>query len=415
LEFFNGLLAQVHLEQNASVIPAQAGIQRPIARQWIAAFGRGAGRTNAAPFQGEPLEQRSTCDSERARSSLAASHRSSWRFRNTISAVDSPNPKPEIQNPQSDHSQTMQCMEVWGGNRAVDSGVVMAGLDAWVFSQPCGSDAGGDVHYVSSCATGRITRLLLADVSGHGAVVADTAGKLRQLMRRYVNHIDQKKFVASLNGEFAALSQDGRFATAIATTFFAPTRHISLCNAGHPPPLLYRASKREWSLLHAAPTSVSEKSPQNDAANIPLGVFDVSTYDQHSIRLSVGDLVLCYTDGLTESRDADGRLLGTRGLLEIVRKLDVSRPEIFISSLMKAIAALNETNLRGDDVTALLFRPNGLAKRAPLSERLRGAGRWFAVAGKRLIGGKEPIPWPESKIANLGGAIFAPLNRMWRG
>ena len=63
-----------------------------------------------------------------------------------------------------------QCMEVWRGNQPVDNGVVMPGLDAWVYSRPLGdAKAGGDVHYVSSCATGRITRLLVADVSGHGA------------------------------------------------------------------------------------------------------------------------------------------------------------------------------------------------------------------------------------------------------
>ena len=70
----------------------------------------------------------------------------------------------------------MQCMEIWGGNQMVDNHVVMPGLDAWVYSRPYGqAAAGGDVHYVSSCATGRITRLLIADVSGHGSQVAQTA------------------------------------------------------------------------------------------------------------------------------------------------------------------------------------------------------------------------------------------------
>ena len=80
-------------------------------------------------------------------------------------------------NPDPQH---MQCMEVWGGNQVVDSGVVMAGLDAWVYSKPFGgAEGGGDVYYVSSCATGRITRLLVADVSGHGSSVAQTAAGLR--------------------------------------------------------------------------------------------------------------------------------------------------------------------------------------------------------------------------------------------
>src|SRR5205085_11389593 len=84
-----------------------------------------------------------------------------------------------LQKPQS-NAKHMQCMEVWGGNAQTNNGVSMLGLDAWVYSKPYESaEAGGDVYYVSSCATGRITRLLVADVSGHGNAVSETAGVLR--------------------------------------------------------------------------------------------------------------------------------------------------------------------------------------------------------------------------------------------
>src|SRR5687768_8056732 len=83
-------------------------------------------------------------------------------------------------------AQLMQCMEVWGGSDIVEKTVAMPGLDAWVYCKPY-RDAvgGGDVYYVSSCATGRITRLLVADVSGHGDAVRETAIALRGMMRRY--------------------------------------------------------------------------------------------------------------------------------------------------------------------------------------------------------------------------------------
>ncbi len=82
----------------------------------------------------------------------------------------------------------MQCMEVWGGSQLTAQGVEFGGLDAWVYSKPYGeAQRGGDVYYASSCGTGRITRLLLADVSGHGTTVASTAADLRMLMRRFVN------------------------------------------------------------------------------------------------------------------------------------------------------------------------------------------------------------------------------------
>ena len=69
---------------------------------------------------------------------------------------------------RAQQQQVMQCMEVWGGNQPTDAGVSMAGLDAWVRCQPWhGASGGGDVYYVSSCATGRITRLLVADGYNH--------------------------------------------------------------------------------------------------------------------------------------------------------------------------------------------------------------------------------------------------------
>ena len=79
----------------------------------------------------------------------------------------------------------MQCMEVWGGSQIASSGVELAGLDVWIYSKPFDqAQRGGDVYYVSSCASGRISRLLLADVSGHGKSVASTAADLRAYLRR---------------------------------------------------------------------------------------------------------------------------------------------------------------------------------------------------------------------------------------
>lgn len=295
----------------------------------------------------------------------------------------------------------MTCMEVWGGNQATDNGVVMSGLDAWVYCRPFEESAGGgDVYYVSSCATGRITRLLLADVSGHGQLVSSTAGALRRLMQRYVNFIDQSAFVRSMNRQFGELSEGGTFATAIVSTFFGPTSELTLCNAGHPPPLLYRAATGEWSLL-------GDESGAS-RGNLPLGIEDLTDWEQRSVRLRVGDLVLCYTDSLMESQDANGGLLGTAGLVELARSIDVSEPSRIIPNLIRAIEA--NGSLGKDDVTALLFRPNGLSPYLPLKDRLLAP---FRVAGrivKSLYTGGDTAPWPELSIANVCGVLLKPLN-----
>ena len=312
--------------------------------------------------------------------------------------------------PSAAAPQVMPCMEVWGGNQAVDCGVIMPGLDAWLYSRPYQGEAGGgDVHYVSSCATGRITRLLLADVSGHGAEVAETGSKLRLLMRRYVNHLDQTKFVVALNSEFGALSASGRFATSIVGTFFAPTNYLTLSNAGHPPGLWYRARERQWVIL--AQSAEREGEP----SNVPLGILEGSEYDQHGVQLSVGDLVLFYTDSLTEARHEDGRDLGPEGLLEIVKTIDTSPPGDLIAALLEAISKKAEGNLAADDVTVLLVRPNGLAPRVPFSDRLKAPFRVMAGVIGSLGGTDRPMPWPEWSLPNIGGALFQSLNRRWRG
>src|SRR6476659_5173179 len=93
------------------------------------------------------------------------------------------------------NTEPLACLEVWGGNEPVDTALAVPGLQVWVYAVPfANASAGGDVHFVSSCGTGRIARLLVADVAGHGEAVADTARTLRGLIRRFMNHIDQRQF-----------------------------------------------------------------------------------------------------------------------------------------------------------------------------------------------------------------------------
>src|SRR5258706_11775090 len=86
--------------------------------------------------------------------------------------------------------QHMTCMEVWGGNQFTTQGVEFGGLDTWVYSKPYGeAHSGGDVYYASSCATGRISRLLVADVAGHGSKRAGAASAPGTLMRPFVKSL----------------------------------------------------------------------------------------------------------------------------------------------------------------------------------------------------------------------------------
>ena len=250
-------------------------------------------------------------------------------------------------------SEKMQCMEVWGGNRATWSQFSVPGLDLWVHSEPFRSnDGGGDVYYLSSCASGRITRMLLADVSGHGASVAPIAVALRNLMRENINFIKQTHLIASLNTQFESISATGSFATALVSTFFAPTRTLSVCNAGHPLPLFRDARTGRWSSSEAG---TDEKSSNN----MPIGMVDDAGYRSTKLRLNVNDMVLTYTDSLSEAQNRDGKMLGTQGVCDMVNTFNSVPPESLIPRLLEAIRELNPSNLMSDDTTVMLLRANG--------------------------------------------------------
>jgi serine phosphatase RsbU (regulator of sigma subunit) len=306
-------------------------------------------------------------------------------------------------------------MEVWGGSQLTTRGVAFGGLDAWVYSKPHdNAEHGGDVYYASSCATGRIARLLLADVAGHGTSVASTAADLRTLMRRFVNRLDQSEFVRLLNQQFSTLSKDGAFATAVVATFFEPSRRLTVCNAGHPRPLLYQAAKKRWDFLgHNVAEHAVKRAPAGPS-NLPLGMLEISEYDQFDIELEPGDRVLSYTDALMESNDASGEMLGENGVLQILRVLGDMEPQKLIERLLADIAERYPGNLTDDDVTVLLVEVN--TRKAPftLGEKVKAFFRLTGSMIRSVNPSAERAPLPDFHMANLGGAIIPALGRRWR-
>ncbi len=225
----------------------------------------------------------------------------------------------------------------------------MPGLKVWLYSLPhANARAGGDVYYLSSCASGRITRLLLADVSGHDKVDA-TATKLRDIMRKNINRIKQSCFVERMNECFSNVSDlSGAFATAIVCTFFVPTKTLTMSIAGHPLPLISRHGSREWSEM------ALEAPEPGGLSNLPLGVDDQMHYSDLNLLLKHGDRVLIYSDGLSESLDESGAMLNSRGLCSLAAEVDQSIGRDFLPALMARIEELDQQNLKKDDITAIL-------------------------------------------------------------
>src|SRR4029077_4433882 len=212
-----------------------------------------------------------------------------------------------------------------------------------------------------------------------------------------------------LNEQFTAHSRQGSFSTAVVTTFFAPSRRLSLCNAGHPRPLLFRALDGRWSFL-GHQDNPEKKGPRN----IPFGIFQLTDYEHLDIELDPGDCLISYTDALIESCDADGEMLGEEGLLRIVNLLDDIPAEKLIASLLQEIAERFPKNLSADDVTLMVVRANGHSLHFSFREKLNAFGRFLKAFVRSLNPRAERAPFPDANLANIGGAIIPALASRWR-
>jgi len=325
----------------------------------------------------------------------------------------SPTSSPTEQQPEAAHA--LACMEVWGGNQAIENAVSVPGMDVWVYShpyhggaEPAGdSDQGGDIYYISTCGAGRLSRFVLADVTGHGPAVGQLAGSLRNLMRKYSNTLDQTRFAKSINKDFSSSVSMGRFATAILSSYYAPDQQFIVCNAGHPPPLWYNARSGAWQFLKYDHPACSK-----EAMNLPLGIIEPTDYHQFAVGLEKGDLVLIYTDSLIEAKAAvprrgqpdpgsswtsmdavgggarsggghhssEGGMLGMEGLLGLARHIDTSRPDRVGPLLLKAVAGFRGNDPPDDDETLIVLHHNAAGPRQlSLGDRVRVMGKMLGL------------------------------------
>ncbi|MBL8854851.1 MAG: serine/threonine-protein phosphatase [Planctomycetaceae bacterium] len=267
-------------------------------------------------------------------------------------------------------SHVLQCMEIWSGTESTKKVVSAPGLDAWIYSQPyLGQSSGGDVHYFSLCVGGIVTRMVLADVAGHGDYVASTSENLRRLLRRFMNFKKQNRLVAELNQEFMRNESEGRFATAIVATFLSHTRKILLTNAGHPRPLFYNSAEETWSFLDD-----STMKTNSAGSNFPLGFVADSKYQHVEFNVRPNDWLILYTDALTEAsiQNHENELLGEHGLCKIVQGLPASMtPAEFGQALLTEIES-RCGGLNADDTTIMAYKFSDHFRQPGILEKLKG-------------------------------------------
>jgi len=154
-----------------------------------------------------------------------------------------------------------------------------------------GLDVGGDWYDAFHTTTDLV--VAIGDVTGHDLAAAARMADLRNLLRAHAidDELPPDALLHRLARTTSVLGLDGTATVTVGRLRRQPEGWLlRWCNAGHPPPVL----------LHAGTAKLLEPVP-----DLMLGVEDDTGRDTHDLELVSGDVVLLYTDGLVEQRDAD--------------------------------------------------------------------------------------------------------------
>ncbi len=239
------------------------------------------------------------------------------------------------------------CMELSGGRLTYQADYEMPGLAMRISSRQSDHclQGGGEVHYVSSCASGRITRMMLADISGSEDVFQRLSCEMRNGLLRNINSIWQDRMVSSISTQFREFARQGGFATASIATYFAPRKSFVMCNIGNPPPLIFRARERSWQVLHGETDEGAERG------ECPEGVFALQEYRHIKTNLELDDIVVLYGNGFAQSVLPDGGAGGHRRLLDAIQDPEHRHPKSHLSHLIRLIL---ENNRPEEDSTVIV-------------------------------------------------------------
>jgi phosphoserine phosphatase RsbU/P len=184
--------------------------------------------------------------------------------------------------------------------------------------------------------------LLIGDASGHGLAAAVVMAIVQAVLHAHPAGVDGPATLLMHANRQLCDKQLGGFFTAFLATYEPASRRLTYANAGHPPPLLKRASDR---LIRAL----------DGVGSYPLGIDDAEQFEELALTLEPGDSVLLYTDGITEACDAGG---GQFSPQRLTRAFDNGGddPAEVIDRLRASVSAHQQGQPAVDDQTLVLAR-----------------------------------------------------------
>jgi phosphoserine phosphatase RsbU/P len=243
--------------------------------------------------------------------------------------------------------QTIHCSEIWGGNHKIDTEVCAGALTASLFSKGTDGEEGGDIYYLSVCGQEMLTRIAIADVTGHGQAVSSTSHWLYRSLLSHMNDLEGNLILGDLNNR---VKHEGLKAltTAQIITYNNADSHLHFSSAGHPPVLIKKSGDNQW----------HELTLQNPTqkANLPLGVIENTVYDRECVPLNTDDALFLYTDGVLEARSEKGQLFGKDRLLHVLNSNPADSAHEIKTAALASLLEFSGGKFEHDDVTLMALK-----------------------------------------------------------
>lgn len=186
--------------------------------------------------------------------------------------------------------------------------------------------------------------MLIADVSGHSVGAALIMAEVRTLLRAQVNSSHSASDILnSLNSQlYDDLTRAELFITMFYAKYNTATGRLTFSNAGHNPPLIRRAGEKSCIEL--------------DTEGLIIGVKPSVIFEERSIEVASGDVVLFYTDGLTEAYAPDGDMFGTERVCRHLGSVTHLPAKEIVESFYSEIFAFTGSVTLQDDVSIVALK-----------------------------------------------------------
>ena len=186
--------------------------------------------------------------------------------------------------------------------------------------------------------------MIIADVSGHSIGPALFMVETRSAIRTQASGSGTPAETLSVlnNFLFEDLDRSDYFISLFYLQYNSSNHQLSFANAGHPPPLLLSPYQSECRQL--------------DADGLILGVNKNVLFEERTTRLGQGDLILLYTDGLTEAENEAGEFFGLQRVSDILVQQAQKSPQAIIDALLEQLKQFCGSDSFNDDITLMVFK-----------------------------------------------------------